>query len=182
MKQLLDFIPLILFFAVYKLIGIREAAITLMIATLLQIVTLKILYKKVEKQTLIMGIAVLFFASLTAYFNELQFLKWKVSIVYGLFALILLISQYGFKKNLIKYMLGKEMPLNDTLWAKLNLGWVGFFIFCMLLNIWISYAYSDDIWVNFKTFGILGLSLIASLITGLYIYYQTQQGANDDSL
>lgn len=129
MKQILEFIPLILFFAVYKLVGIREAAITLIVATIVQLIILKLKYGKIEKQQIIMGSAVVFFGALTAYFNELEFLKWKVTIVYALFALVLLISQYGFKKPLIKQLLGKEIQLPQTVWDRLNLGWSGFFCF-----------------------------------------------------
>lgn len=170
MKQLLDFIPLILFFIVYKFVGVREASITLTVTTLLQLAILKILYKKVEKQTLIMGISVVFFGSLTAYFNALHFLKWKVTIIYALFALILLISQWGFKKNIMQEVLGKELSLPDEVWKKINLGWAFFFLFCMGLNLYISHAFSDDVWVEFKTFGTLGLTLVATLITGGYAY------------
>ena len=147
MKQLLEFIPLILFFAVYKLVGIREAAITLVIATIAQMVILKLKYGKIEKQQIIMGSAVVFFGILTAYFNELEFLKWKVTIVYALSALILLISQYAFKKPLIKQLLGKEIELPEAVWNKLNLGWAGFFLLCMLVNIYISNYLSNDTWV-----------------------------------
>lgn len=99
MKQLLEFIPLVLFFAVYKLVGIREAALTLIVATLIQLVILKLKYGQIEKQQLIMGIAVIFFGGLTAYFNKLEYLKWKVTIVYGLFAAVLLISHwYSYQK------------------------------------------------------------------------------------
>ncbi len=170
MKQLLEFIPLILFFTVYKLVGIREAAITLVIATVIQMLILKFKYGKIEKQQIIMGVAVVFFGLLTAYFNELEFLKWKVTIVYTIFALALLISQYGFKKPLIKQLLGKEIELPEAVWNKLNLGWTGFFILCMLLNMYISHYLSNDIWVDFKTFGIIGMTFIATIITGIYIY------------
>lgn len=172
MKQLLEFIPLILFFAVYKLVGIREAAITLMVATTVQLLILKLKYGQVEKQQLIMGSAVVFFGGLTAYFNQLEYLKWKVTIVYALFAAILLISQLVFRKNLIQLMLAKNASLDlpQFVWNKLNWGWSGFFILCMLLNIYISYGFSDDIWVDFKTFGIIGMTLLATLITGIYIY------------
>ena len=71
MKQLLDFIPLILFFVTYKLEGVREAAIVLVVATILQIVILKWKYGTVEKQQKIMASAVVFFGLLTAYFNDL---------------------------------------------------------------------------------------------------------------
>jgi intracellular septation protein A len=179
MKQLLEFIPLILFFAVYKLVGIREAAITLVIATIAQMIILKLKYSKIEKQQIIMGSAVVFFGILTAYFNELEFLKWKVTIVYALFALILLISQYAFKKPLIKQLLGKEIELPEAVWNKLNLGWAGFFLLCMLVNIYISNYLSNDIWVDFKTFGIIGMTLIATIITGGYIYRYLPQDKNE---
>jgi len=159
MKQLLEFIPLILFFAVYKLVGIREAAITLVLATIVQFIILKLKYGKIETQQKFVAGAVVFFGTLTAYFNDLEFLKWKVTIIYALFALVLLIAQFGFKKLLIQQF-----------WKNLNLGWSGFFILCMLINIYISRYLSDDIWVDFKSFGIIGMTFVATIITGLYIY------------
>lgn len=170
MKQLLEFIPLILFFAVYKLVGVQEAAITLVIATIAQMIILKVKYHHIEKQQKIMAIAVVFFGLLTAYFNDLEFLKWKVTIVYAIFALALFVSQFVFKKPLIQQLLGKEIQLPTSIWNKLNLGWTIFFVFCMVLNIYISQALSDDLWVDFKTFGILGLTIVATFVTGIYIY------------
>lgn len=170
MKQLLEFIPLVLFFTVYKLSGIRDAAITLVIATIVQMIILKVKYGKIEKQQIITGIAVVFFGLLTAYFNEVKYLQWKVTIIYALFAVILLIGQFVFKTPLIQKLLGKEIELPDIIWQKLNLGWAVFFMFCMLANIYISRYYSEEIWVDFKSFGIIGMTLIASLITGVYIY------------
>ncbi|OBX07319.1 septation protein A [Gallibacterium salpingitidis] len=179
MKQLLEFIPLILFFAVYKLFGVREAAITLIVATIIQFIILKVKYGKIEKSQWIMAIGIVFFGSLTAYFNDLEFLKWKVTIVYALFALILLISQFGFKKLLIKSMLGKEIQLPEKIWANLNLGWGIFFIVCMLINLYVSLFLSDDIWVDFKSFGFFGLTLAASLLTGVYVYPHITAQAKD---
>ena len=170
MKQLLEFIPLILFFTVYKLYGVQQAAITLVIATVIQLVVLKTLYKKIEKSQWIMGVFVIFFGILTAYFNDLNFLKWKVTIINGLFAAVLLVSQFVFKKPIIQMLLGKELQLPSKVWNNLNLSWAGFFIICMLLNIVISYYFSDDVWATFKTFGFTGLSLIAAIATGAYLY------------
>ncbi|OOF68725.1 septation protein A [Rodentibacter caecimuris] len=170
MKQLLDFIPLILFFAVYKLFGVREASIVLVIATLLQMIVLKMLYGKIEKQQKIIASAVVFFGVLSAYFNDLEYLKWKVTIINGLFALILLISQFIFHTPLIKKLLGKELTLPANVWNNLNLGWAFFFIICMIVNIYISQYMSENVWVNFKSFGLLGMSFIATIITGIYIY------------
>lgn len=170
MKQLLEFIPLILFFVVYKMDGIQMASIVLVVATIAQVIALKVLYGKIEKQQLIMGGAVVFFGLLSAYFNELKYLQWKVTIVYSLFAIVLLVSQFVFKAPLIKKLLGKEINLPDQVWNKINFGWAIFFIICMLFNIYISQYLSKDVWVNFKSFGIIGLTLIATVITGFVLY------------
>lgn len=175
MKQLLEFIPLILFFIVYKSYGVQEAALVLVAATVVQFVLLKMLYKKIEKNQWIMGGAVVFFGLLTAYFNDLAFLKWKVTIINGLFALALLVSQFGFKKPLIQMLLGKELRLPSEVWAKLNLGWAGFFILCAVLNVIVSEFFSDDAWANFKVFGLTGLSLLAVVGTGIFLYPHLKQ-------
>lgn len=170
MKQLLEFIPLIIFFFVYKMVGIQQASIALVIATILQLIVVKMMYKKVEKQQLIVGSAVVFFGILTAYFNDVRYLQWKVTIVYGIFSVVLLVSQYGFKKPLIKQLLGKELQLPDPVWNKLNRGWAIFFLICLLSNIYISQYYSEDIWVDFKSFGIIAMTLVAVVITGIYLH------------
>lgn len=175
MKQLLEFIPLILFFIVYKSYGVQEAALVLVAATVVQFVLLKMLYKKIEKNQWIMGGAVVFFGLLTAYFNDLAFLKWKVTIINGLFALALLVSQFGFKKPLIQMLLGKELRLPSEVWTKLNLGWAGFFILCAVLNVIVSEFFSDDAWANFKVFGLTGLSLLAVVGTGIFLYPHLKQ-------
>lgn len=180
MKQLLDFIPLILFFIAYKTYGVQEAAIVLVVATMIQLVILKVLYKKIEKNQWIMGISVVVFGLLTVYFNDLAFLKWKVTIVNAIFAGALLISQYAFKKPLIQMLLGKELKLPQIVWEKLNLGWAGFFIVCMLANIVISEFFSDDAWANFKVFGLTGLSLIAVISTAVFLYPHLKQQENNE--
>ena len=170
MKQLLDFIPLILFFVTYKLGGVREAAIVLVVATILQIVILKWKYGTVEKQQKIMASAVVFFGLLTAYFNEIRYLQWKVTIINALFAIVLLVAQFQFKTPLIKKLLGKELQLPEKAWNTLNLGWAVFFIICMLVNIYISHNMSEEAWVDFKSFGLLGMTFVATIVSGAYIY------------
>ncbi|MBE2894049.1 septation protein A [Spirabiliibacterium falconis] len=179
MKQLIEFIPLILFFIAYKIYGVQISAVVLIIATLIQLIVLKIYFGKIEKSQKIMAIAVVFFGLLTVYFNDLTFLKWKVTVVYAIFATALLISQYVFHKPLIKLLLAKELQLPDLIWARINLGWAIFFLLCMGLNIIISQYMSDDAWYNFKVFGILGMTLVATLVTGVYLYKYLPQDSNN---
>lgn len=180
MKQLLEFIPLILFFVTYKLGGVREAAIVLVVATIIQMVILKWKYGTIEKQQKIMASAVVFFGLLTAYFNDLHYLQWKVTIVNALFAIVLLVAQFQFKTPLVKKLLGKELTLPEPVWQRLNLGWAVFFIICMLANIYISQNMSADAWVDFKSFGLIGMTVIATLISGAYIYRYLPKENNEN--
>ncbi|OOF56042.1 septation protein A [Rodentibacter myodis] len=170
MKQLLEFIPLILFFITYKLGGVRDAAIVLVIATIVQMIVLKWKYGTIEKQQKIMAGSVVFFGLLTAYFNELRYLQWKVTIINALFAIVLLVAQFQFKTPLIKKLLGKEITLPEKAWHTLNLGWAIFFLICMLVNIYISHNMSEEAWIDFKSFGLIGMTFIATILSGVYIY------------
>lgn len=181
MKQLLEFIPVILFFIVYKLSDMQTAAITLVIATLLQMIILKLKYGKIEKKQLIMGGAIVFFGCLTAYFNDVRYLQWRVTIVYSIFATVLLVAQFGFNTPLIKKLLGKELTLPDTMWNKLNVGWAMLFVLCVILNIYISQNLSEEIWVNFKSFGILCMMLVGVALSGLYMYPYLSKQKKEES-
>ena len=118
----------------------------------------------------IIAIAVVFFGLLTAYFDKIVYLQWKVTIINALFAIALLVAQFQFNTPLVKKLLGEEIQLPDNVWNKLNLGWAGFFILCMLVNIYISQNMSDNAWVYFKSFGLLGMTFVATIISGAYIY------------
>lgn len=170
MKQFADFIPLIVFFVVYKTVDIYAATGALMATTCLQLLIQWLKHKKLEKMHLVTLVLVLFFGGLTMFFQNDAFIKWKVTAVNGLFALALLVSRYGFGKNLIQQMLGKEMTVADGIWDRVNLAWVGFFTGCGLLNIYVAFSLSQEIWVNFKVFGLLGLTFLFTLATALYLY------------
>lgn len=102
-----------------------------------------------------------------------------MTIINALFAIVLLVAQFQFKTPLIKKLLGKELKLPEKAWNSLNFGWAIFFIICMLVNIYISHNMSEEAWVDFKSFGIIGMTLIATIISGVYIYrYLPKDGSN----
>lgn len=170
MKQLFEFVPLIVFFAAYKFYDIYVGTAALMVATAVMLLFYFIKNRKLEKMHLITFVMVIAFGSLTLILRDDAFIKWKVTVVYGLFAGGLLISHYGFKKNLIKQMLGKELALPADVWRNLNLAWSGFFIFCGALNVYVAFYQPQDVWVNFKVFGLMGLMLVFTVGTGVYLY------------
>ncbi|EOC1287241.1 septation protein A [Cronobacter muytjensii] len=175
MKQLLDFLPLIVFFVVYKLHDIFWATAALIVATALAVIYSWYKYRKVEKMTLVTFVLVAVFGGLTIYFHNAEFIKWKVTIIYALFAGALLIGQWVMKKPLIQSMLGKEIALPAQAWSRLNLAWAMFFIFCGLLNIYVAFWLPEAVWMNFKVFGIPGLTLVFTLLSGVYIYRHMPQ-------
>lgn len=169
MKQLLDFIPLVIFFVLYKSHDIYVATGALIVATLAQVVVTWLIYKKVEKMQLVTAIMVTIFGGMTLFFQDDNFIKWKVTIVYLVFGFGLLISQW-MGTSLIKSVLGKEISLADNVWRKINHAWVAFFMLLAVGNIYVAYQMPLDVWVNFKVFGLLILTLLYTLATGVYIY------------
>ncbi|TQI80712.1 intracellular septation protein A [Serratia fonticola] len=170
MKQFLDFLPLIVFFAFYKLYDIYVASGALIVATALALIFTWLKYRKVEKMTLITFVMVAVFGTLTLVFHNDLFIKWKVTVIYALFALALLISQLVLKKPLIQRMLGKELTLPDKVWGTLNVAWAIFFLACGLANIYVAFWMPQSVWVNFKVFGLTILTLVFTLLSGIYIY------------
>ncbi|MGL5047757.1 MAG: septation protein A [Shewanella sp.] len=169
MKQLLDFLPLVIFFAVYKFFDIYIASGALIAATALQLILTYALYKKLEKMHWITFAMVTVFGTLTLVFHDDAFIKWKVTIIYGLFAIALGVSQL-LNKSILKSMLGKEMQVADNIWAHVTWYWVVFFAVCGLVNIYVAFSLPLETWVNFKVFGLTALTLVNTVITVFYLY------------
>ncbi|MCW4439802.1 septation protein A [Vibrio splendidus] len=169
MKQILDFIPLIIFFALYKMYDIYTATGALIVASAVQIVLTYVIYKKVEKMQIITFLMVAVFGGMTIFLHDDNFIKWKVTIVYALFAIGLTVSHL-MGKSAIKGMLGKEITLPEAVWSKINWAWTLFFTLCAILNVYVAFNLPLDAWVNFKVFGLLIATFAFTLLTGVYIY------------
>lgn len=170
MKQLLDFLPLVVFFVFYKLYDIFVASGALIVATALALVASWLLYRRLEKMTIATFVLVAVFGTLTLVFHNDEFIKWKVTVIYTLFSAALLYSQFWMKQTLIQSMLGKELTLPQAAWRRLNVAWAIFFLACGLANIYVAFWLPQDFWVNFKVFGLTGLTLLFTLLSGVYIY------------
>jgi len=181
MRQLLDFLPLIVFFIVYRYFDVFTATQALIVTTALTLAFLWYQFRKAgktglkaflkaEKVPVFTFIMLLLFGSLTIYFHQFSFLIWKVTIIYGLFAIVLLVSQFIFKKPLIQSLLGKEITLPQHIWSQLNLFWTAFFVVCAIANLYIGFTMPEATWITFKTFIFPGIMLVATVFTVIYIY------------
>ena len=169
MKFLFDLFPIILFFAAYKFFGIFTATAVAIGATFAQIGWVWFRHRKVDTMLWISLAIITVFGGATLLLHDVTFIKWKPTVLYWLFASILLVGQIGFKKNLIKAMMGKQMTLPENIWLRLNFGWAVFFAVVGIVNLYVAFNFSTDTWVNFKLFGILGLMLVFVLGQGVLL-------------
>jgi intracellular septation protein len=127
MKFLLDFFPIVLFFIVYKTIGLYAAIYAMIGATALQMLVTRFQTGKFEKTHLITFGLLVVFGGITLAIKDPAFIMWKVSVLYVVFALALILSMWIGDKTLLQRMLGKEMQLPTKVWHQLTWFWgVGF--------------------------------------------------------
>ena len=189
-KTLFDLFPVILFFIVFKLAGKNpEAAQALvasigyvadpkqlpillstaaaMIATAAQIAWVKWHHGKVDTMLWISFSIIAVLGGATLLLHDDNFIKWKPTILYWVFSLVLLISNAFFKKNLMQKLLQEKLTLPDRTWGIVNLSWSLFFFLLGIVNLYVAFNYSTDTWVNFKLFGATGMMLVFVLLQAL---------------
>jgi intracellular septation protein len=156
-KLLVDLFPVILFFVAFKIKGIFVATAVAIVASVAQVGWMYFAKKRVEPAALIGLVVIVVFGGLTILLKNETFIKWKPSVLYTLFALILLVGQVGFGRNFMQVLLGAQMPLPRVVWDRLNVAWMAFFAALAGANLYVAYHFPTAAWVNFKLFGIMGL-------------------------
>lgn len=169
MQILYDFFPILIFFFVYKISGIYAATASAIIVSFIQMISYFIKHHKFEKLQVITFLLIAILGGITIVLHNPIFIKWKPTAINWVFALIFLSSHFIGKKTLVQYVMDKKISLPDEIWVKLNFSWVIFFVFVGTLNLYVIYHYSTDVWVNFKLFGLLSISLIFALCQGIYL-------------
>ena len=171
MKFLFDLFPVVLFFVAFKIAGIYIATAVAIAATFAQVAWLKLKKRKIEPMLWASLAIIVVFGGATLFLQDETFIKWKPTVLYWLFAAVLA-GAAAARRNLIRAMLSQHMQLPDPVWSRLNLAWIGFFAFMGVLNLYVAYNYSTDLWVNFKLFGGMGLMLLfvfaQALVLGRY--------------
>ncbi|MCK5817774.1 MAG: septation protein A [Psychromonas sp.] len=170
MKQFLEFIPLIIFFIIYKMFNIYAATASLMISMAIVLIISYFKDGKIGKMQWITFAMIMVFGTLTLALHDDAFIKWKVTVVYAVFTIVLLVTQFIYKKPAIKQMLSKELTLPEKVWNNLNLGWAILFAVLAVLNLYIAFNMPINVWVNFKVFGLMGITLVFTVLSGIYIY------------
>ncbi len=161
-KFLFDLFPLILFFLAFKFSDIFTATAVAIIAGIAQFVWLKATGKTIEAMHWINLTVIIVFGGATLLFHNDAFIKWKPTVLYWLFAGILLAGRWVFNRNLMQKLMGSQIALPAAAWDKLNLSWAGFFIVSGGLNLYVAFSgqFTESQWVNFKVFGLMALLIV----------------------
>ncbi len=198
MKILFDFLPIVLFFGMFKyaeantawsaqtatdwlgfmvsggVVGTGEAPVLLatvvvILATLAQILWLVARGRKIDTMLWVSLGLVTLLGGATIYFHSESFIKWKPTVLYWVMGGALLVGQLVFGKNGIQKLMGAQMDLPDAIWRKVNYSWIAFFAVMGVLNLWVAFNFPTATWVNFKLFGGLGLMLVFVLAQAVFL-------------
>jgi intracellular septation protein len=178
MKFLFDVFPVILFFIAFKVYDIYVATAVAIGATFGQIGWLALRGRKIDNMLWVSLAVITVFGGATLALADETFIKWKPTVLYWLFAAVLAAASLGFRKNLVRAMMEKQVTLPDEVWARLLTSWIVFFAVMGVLNIWVAYTFSTDAWVNFKLFGGIGLMIVFVLLQALFLAKHVQQKEN----
>ncbi len=180
MKLLFDLFPVILFFIAFKVFNVYVATGTAIVATIAQIGWVKWRHGKVDTMLWVSFAIIAVFGGATLILHDETFIKFKPTILYWVFAIILLGSNLFLKKNLMRTLLKEKITLSTKVWNQVNLGWSLFFVLLGVVNLYVAFNFSTDAWVNFKLFGTTGMMLVFVLLQAMALskYVQEEKETN----
>jgi intracellular septation protein len=167
MQLLADYFPLLLFFIAFKLAGIYVATAVAIAASVAQIAYFKYRGKVSPIHLLSLAIIVIF-GGATLLLQDETFIKWKPTVLYGMFGAVLAIGKLAFGRDLIAYVL-KDVTLPAPVWSAVTWSWIAFFAAMAVANWYVAFNFTTDTWVNFKVWGGIGLFLVFALAQGVWL-------------
>jgi len=190
MKFLFDFFPAILFYITYKTTGdvtwLHQTAIpetqgmvngvfVMILATIVQLAYNWLRHNKVEKMHVVTLVLVVVFGSTTIYLEDPVYLFWKVSIVNWLFAVVFAGSHFFGEHTIIKRMMSHAISLPEVVWTRLSIMWIVFFSAVGVINLFVAFSFDFDTWMDFKLFGLMGLTIGFIIIQAFYLSRHAQE-------
>jgi intracellular septation protein len=186
LKLVLELGPLVVFFfanAYGDRFGVAEnrrifaATAIFIVATVIALAVHYALVRKLPIMPLVSGVVVVVFGGLTLWLDNETFIKLKPTIVNTLFGVVLLVGLW-FGKPLLAVVLDSVFELTDEGWRKLTFRWAMFFFFLAVLNEIVWRTQTTDVWVSFKVFGIMPITIAFALAqTPLLMRYEAKRAA-----
>lgn len=183
MQLFFDYIPIVVFVVAYFNKDIYFATVALMITMPVVLALQWLITRKASKIFIASTALVLILGSVTLLLRDPTFLYWKPTVLNWAVAAVFLGSQWIGDKPIVHRILGSAVELNDAQWVRLNQIWVAFFTISGAANLYVAYSFSEQFWVKFKLFGMLGMTFVFVLIQGIWIAAMArgQEVASEDS-
>jgi len=186
MQLIFDFLPIVLFFTAYVVTkDLFVAVAVLMVVAPLAFAVQWFVSRKINKISAASTLLVVILGGATLISGDSVFIFWKPTVLYWAVAIAFLASQFFGEKPFIRRMMeaaskdaDEPVQLTAQKWAKLNLMWVVFFVFAGGLNIYVAYNYPEETWVNFKLFGLLGLTFVFIVAQSFWLAQNIKQDAS----
>ena len=183
MKQILEFLPIVLFFGAYQMSGetltvgawshtfdgIFSATAVLMIATIAVWLIMLAITRRNDKRLMWMMVAVVVFGTATLVLRDQRFIQWKPTVFNWVMAVLFFGSQFVGKKTLLERLLSQQLVLSEVIWKRLNALWVTNFVTVGALNLYVAYQYEEAVWVSYKLYSSIGFILLMMLLTVMIV-------------
>lgn len=187
MKFLYDLFPLLLFFAAFKFYDIYAATAVAIAASFAQVGYFWFRHHRVETMHVVTLAVIAVFGGLTLLLHDDTFIKWKPTLVYWILGALVLASQWFGRKTIVERMMSAQIALPAQVWKRLNLSWGVFFAALGAVNLYVAFYYGLDldaetrqgIWVNFKVFGLLGITLLFVVVQAFFMSKHMQDKPED---
>jgi len=196
MRQLLEFLPLVLFFAAYQMDdevlsigswshtfdGIFSATAVLMVSSVVTWVLASLWEKKNERRLMWMAVAILVFGAATLILRDQRFIQWKPTVFNWVLALVFLGSHFIGQRTVLQRLLGKQLFLPSRIWTRLSALWIGNFTLVGSLNLVVAYQCEESFWVAYKLYSSIGFTLLLMLFTIAVVapHFKDQDAVNRD--
>ena len=183
MKQILEFLPIVLFFGAYQMDGetltlgawshtfdgIFSATAVLMLATVSVWLVMLAITKRNDKRLMWMMFAVVLFGTATLVLRDQRFIQWKPTVFNWVLAALFFGSQFVGEKTLLELLLGQQLALQEVIWKRLNALWVANFLLVGGLNLYVAYQYEEAFWVSYKLYSSIGFTVLLMLLTVIIV-------------
>lgn len=177
MQVLVDLLPLVAFAVAYWLTDLHTAILIIMVAISLQVLITWMVKGSVSRMLLASATLVVVLGGISLLLNNDIVFKWKPTVLNWAFAAVFLGSRYigdrPVAQRIMESVARDEFRLSRNEWQQLNLMWVGFFLVSGAANIFVAYRFTEAVWVNFKLFGLTGMTLAFALLQGLWLGRRT---------
>ena len=182
MKFLFDFFPILLFFVAYKMYDIYVATAVAIVAAAVQTGSYWLKHRRFENMHLVTFGLLLVFGGLTIALRDPTFIKWKPTVINWLFAAVFIGSHWVGDRPLVERMMSHALQAPRTVWMRLSWMWIMFFAGIGVLNLYVAFNFAEETWVNFKLFGILGITFAFVIAQAFYLSrYVQQENAEEES-